>query len=192
MGGSSPAPWAWSQAASASPSPTAAPASRPPAIPAPSARVLMRPPPPALRPRPLRLRELEIELRRIARHAEPARRELVQVLRLPMEEAALLEFLHVRRERLPIDSEPSRESIPRVQIRAVGRRVVDAPVFEKDRALQVHGVGSVRRDVIARPRRGRKAPDEPGARPAPRPPPGSGDRPSGDGRQLTVNFWFGT
>src|SRR5947209_1874739 len=48
--------------------------------------------------RALPLRKLAVELDGIAGDSHPTRRQLVEVLRLPVEEALLLELLHVRGE----------------------------------------------------------------------------------------------
>src|SRR5437870_10923588 len=89
--------------------------------------------------RALPLGKLAVELDGIAGDAQPARGELVEVLRLPVEEALLLEVLHVRGELLVRHAEPGRQRIARVQVGHVRRRVVDAPVLEQDRALRIHG-----------------------------------------------------
>src|SRR5436309_2252806 len=91
----------------------------------------------------LLLGELPLELRGIGGDAEPARRELVEVLRLPVQEAALLQLLHVRRERFVGDAEPRGEPVARVEIGRGGRCIVHAEVLEQDRALQVHAGGPV-------------------------------------------------
>src|SRR6266849_8428734 len=86
----------------------------------------------------LLLRKFPPQLDGVGGDAQPARRELVEVLRLPVEEAVLLELLHVRRERLVGDAEPGGQSVARVEVGRVGGRVVHAAVLEQDGALQVH------------------------------------------------------
>src|SRR5204862_5449267 len=117
--------------------PTSCPPPQPPPIAASSAIATQR------TRSALLLRELPLELRGIGGDAEPARRELVEVLRLPVQEAALLQLLHVRRERFVGDAEPRGEPVARVEIGRGGRCVVHAPVLEQDRALQVHAGGPV-------------------------------------------------
>src|SRR5689334_9743853 len=100
------------------------------------------PPPPPHLPTTARvagallLRELAIELGGVTGDAHAARRQLVEVLRLPVEEALLLEIAHVRREHLVCEAEPLRERVPRVQEGLLGRRVVHATVLEQDAPLQ--------------------------------------------------------
>src|SRR5206468_2929804 len=91
----------------------------------------------------LLLGELPLELGGVGGDAEPARRELVEILRLPVEEATLLELFHVRHEHLVGDAEPPGEPVARMEIGRGGRCVVHAPVLEHDRALQVHAGCSV-------------------------------------------------
>src|SRR5436189_2984638 len=114
--------------------PTSCPPPQPPPIAASSAIATQR-----IRSA-LLLRELPLELRGIGGDAEPARRELVEVLRLPVQEAPLLQLLHVRRQRFVGDAEPRGEPVARVEVGRGGRCVVHAPVLEQDRALQVHAL----------------------------------------------------
>src|SRR5262245_54639536 len=118
MAGRSPVPCAPNHDATASIAPTAAPARSPPAIPAPKGRRLMRRQSPSdsvrsLNPPPARnasgrmrgcgpsaLGELQVELALVSRYANAARRELVEVLGLPVQEAVLLEVLHLGRDLL--------------------------------------------------------------------------------------------
>src|SRR5207247_7930676 len=59
----------------------------------------------------LLLRKLPVELHRIGGHPDTAWRELVEILRLPVEETLLLELLHVRRQGLVVSpSRPGRAS----------------------------------------------------------------------------------
>src|SRR5262245_52239165 len=127
----------------ASTRPTAAPASSPPAIPAPTGRRLILPASPfasvSWSPADLTserarasgtsgLRELQIELALVPGHPDATRGELVQVLGLPVQEAALLEVLHVARDRIEGETEALRQDIARVQVRRVRRGVIDLAV----------------------------------------------------------------
>src|SRR4029077_19681140 len=71
---------------------------------------------------------------------DPARRQLVQVLRLPVQEAILLEVLHVCRDLVERQAEPFRQAVTRMQIGHGRGLVVDLPVLEQDSSLQIHWV----------------------------------------------------
>ena len=86
----------------------------------------------------LLLGELPVELARVARHTQAARRELVEVLRLPVQEPLLLERTHVGGERLEGQPQLLRQPLPCVQVRALRRRVMNPPVFEQNRPLEIH------------------------------------------------------
>src|SRR5262245_50300203 len=87
---------------------------------------------------PSALGELQVELALVSRDPDAARRELVEVLGLPVQEAVLLEILYVGRDLLEREPESLRQGVTRVQVGCVRGRVVDLAVLEQDSSLQVH------------------------------------------------------